>query len=63
MFSLLWYCFGELLGQLPRFKIPPSVRSFTLASEMQAALVECAVNKFESIPDEPKMTFTKSATF
>ena len=51
-----------MLDQLPRLKIFSSDKPFTLALEVEAALVECAVNKFVSIPAEPKMTLTQPAT-
>ena len=50
------------MNQLPRFKISSSDKPFTLALEVEAALVECAVNKFLTIPAEPKMTLTQPAT-
>ena len=50
------------MDQLPRFKISSSDKPFTLALEVEAALVECAVNKFVSIPAEPKMALTQPAT-
>ena len=52
----------DLLDQLPRFKIFSSEKRFTLALDAEAALVECAVNKFVSIPAEPKMALTQPAT-
>ena len=56
------FCYVDLLDQLPRFRISSSNKTFTLALEVEAALVECAVNKFASIPDEPTMTLTQQAT-
>ena len=50
------------MDQLPRFKISSSDNYFTLVLEVEAALVECAVNKFVSIPAEPKMALTQPAT-
>ena len=38
------------------------INLFTLALEVEAALVECAVNKFVSVPAEPKMALTQPAT-
>ena len=59
----LWcFCHVDLLDQLPRFKISSSDKPFTLALEVEAALVECAVNKFVFIPAEPKMALTPPAT-
>ena len=52
----------NLLDQLPRFKISSSDKPFTLDLEVEAALVECAVNTFVSIPAEPKMGLTQTAT-
>ena len=43
------------MNQLPRFKISSSDKPFTLALEVETALVECAVNKFVSIPAETKI--------
>ena len=51
-----------MLDQLPRLKIFSSDKPFTLALEVEAALVECAVNKFVSIPAEPKVTLIQPAT-
>ena len=45
----------NFLDQLPRFKISSSDKPFNLALDVEVALVECAVNKFVSIPAEPKM--------
>ena len=50
------------MEQLPRFKISSSDEPFTLALEVEAALVECAVNKFVSIPAEPQMALIQPAT-
>ena len=50
------------MDQLPRFKISSSGKPFTLALEVEAALAECAVNKFVSIPAKPKMALTQPAT-
>ena len=56
------FCHADLLDQLPRFKISSRDKPFTLALEVEAALVACAVNKFVSIPAEPKMTLTQPYT-
>ena len=50
------------MDQLPRFKIFSSEKRFNLALDAEAALVEYAVNKFVSIPAEPKMALTQPAT-
>ena len=52
----------DLLDQLRRSKISSSDKLFTLALEMEVALVESVINKFVSIPAEPKMTLTQLAT-
>ena len=52
----------DLLDQLRRSKISSSDKLFTLALEMEVALVECVINKFVSIPAEPKMALTQLAT-
>ena len=52
----------DSLDQLPRFKKSSSDEPFTLALEVEAALVKCAVNKFVSIPAEPTMALTRQAT-
>ena len=52
----------DLLDQLSRFKIFSSEKRFTLALDAEAALVACAVNKFVSIPAEPKIALTEPAT-
>ena len=49
------------MDQLRRFKTSSSDKLFTLASEVEVALVECAVNKFVFIPVEPKMALTQPA--
>ena len=56
------FCHVDLLDQLPSFKISSSDKPCTLALEVEAVLVECAVNKFVSIPAEPKMALTQPAT-
>ena len=50
------------MDQLPRFKISSSNRRFASALEVEATLFECAVNKFISIPAEPKMALNKPAS-
>ena len=50
------------MDQFPHFKISSSDKPFTLALEVEVALVECAVNKFVSIPAELKMALTQPAT-
>ena len=50
------------MDQLSRFKISSSDKPFILALEVEAALVEYTVNKFVSIPPEPKMALTQPAT-
>ena len=50
------------MDQLPRLKISSSDKLFTLALEVEVALVQFAVNKFVFIPAEPKMALTQPAT-
>ena len=40
------------------FKISSSDKPFILALEVEAALVECSINKFVSIPAEPEIGLT-----
>ena len=50
------------MDNLPHFKISSSDKHFTLALEVEAALVECAVNTFVFTPAKPKMALTQTAT-
>ena len=50
------------MDQLPRFKIPSCDKPSTLGLKVEAALVECVVNQFVSIPAEPKIALSQPAT-
>ena len=47
------------MSQVPCFKISSRDKPFTSDLEVEAVLVECAVNKFVSTPAEPGIVLTQ----